>query len=295
MIIKTTDSVVNTRVATLEDVELLLRWAGDEGWNPGLDDARLFYAADATGFLVTTIDEKIVAGISLVKYTSAQAFLGLYLCLPGYRGKGYGMATWSRALDAIEKHTVGLDGVADQQDNYRQSGFVYCFGNRRFQGVLAIQDDHPLLSGAAGEVSVAEATANNVGAIIDYDADVGGFERIRFFQAWMQACDSRSAFIALQAGRVVGVIGLRKCLEGYKVGPWLADSQSIATQLLHASSAVTKNQTVMIDIPEVNVLSIQIAESLSLQPVFDTARMYKGEGPVIDERRLFGVATLELG
>ena len=70
MTITINDSAITTRIASLDELELLLLWAGDEGWNPGLDDAPLFHATDAGGFLVSTKDEHLVAGISLVKHTS---------------------------------------------------------------------------------------------------------------------------------------------------------------------------------------------------------------------------------
>ncbi|MFK7857090.1 MAG: GNAT family N-acetyltransferase [Granulosicoccus sp.] len=295
MTITINDSAITTRIASLDELQLLLLWAGDEGWNPGLDDAPLFHSTDADGFLVSTINEHLVAGISLVKHTSDQAFLGLYICAPESRGKGIGMAIWDEALTLVDGHTIGLDGVADQQENYRKSGFIYHFGNRRYSGELAIPDDHISLILNNAAVSVSKATSDDSDAVIAYDASIGGFERINFFHAWLKLCRSRSTFVARKGGLIVGVIGVRRCQDGYKVGPWLADSQFIATKLLHAVSHVTKNETVMIDIPDINEAAIEIAEALALQPMFDTARMYKGVAPEIDERRLFGVATLELG
>ena len=38
------------RTATLADVQNMLDWATSEGWNPGLEDAAAFYAADPEGF-----------------------------------------------------------------------------------------------------------------------------------------------------------------------------------------------------------------------------------------------------
>ncbi|MFK7858847.1 MAG: GNAT family N-acetyltransferase [Granulosicoccus sp.] len=295
MTVSTNDTAVTTRVASLEEINLLLEWAGDEGWNPGLDDAQLFHASDASGFLVSTINDHIVAGISLVKHSADQSFLGLYLCKPEHRGTGIGIATWRAALDTIDNHTIGLDGVVDQQDNYRKSGFVYCFGNRRYAGTLAFNDGDVIPVAKCGTVQIANATHADINAIIDYDASIGGGNRSRFFNAWMQACSSRNTFIALEGHNVVGIVGVRRCQDGYKVGPWLADSRLIATRLLAAVSAVTKDESVMIDIPDINVTSIEIAESLSLRSMFDTARMYKGKVPDIDRHRLFGVATLELG
>ncbi|MFK8080219.1 MAG: GNAT family N-acetyltransferase [Granulosicoccus sp.] len=286
---------VKTCIASREDVHQLIRWAADEGWNPGLEDDDLFYMTDSAGFFVSTINKKVVAGISLVKHTDEQSFLGLYLCAPEHRAKGIGLATWLAALDTIENHAIGLDGVADQQENYRKSGFVYHFGNQRYAGALTFSDQDRALTGQSQTVQIHRATGADLDSVVTYDASIGGFERLRFFRAWMHASRTRTLFVARSGDLIVGVIGIRKCHDGHKIGPWLAESPFIATQLLHAVSDMTKHESVMIDIPDVNTASLQIAEALGMQPMFDTARMYRGAAPAIDTGRLFGVATLELG
>jgi len=110
------------RTASLADVSLLLDWASREGWNPGLDDASAFFATDPEGFFIAEMEGEPVAGISVVRHSPALAFLGLYLCLPEWRGRGIGLGLWNFALAHAEGRTVGLDGVAAQQDNYRKSG-----------------------------------------------------------------------------------------------------------------------------------------------------------------------------
>ncbi len=86
------------RTATLADVNLMLDWAADEGWNPGLDDAAAFHASDPEGFFVAERAGAPVAAISVVNHDDRNAFLGLYLCRPEWRGQGIGLALWNHAL-----------------------------------------------------------------------------------------------------------------------------------------------------------------------------------------------------
>ena len=44
------------RRMTEADLKLALDWAAAEGWNPGLDDAHCFYAADPQGFFLGELD-----------------------------------------------------------------------------------------------------------------------------------------------------------------------------------------------------------------------------------------------
>ena len=108
------------RTATLRDLSLILDWAADEGWNPGLDDAEAFFAADPAGFFVA-VDEQDnpVASISVVNHTDDFAFLGLYIVRKEFRGRGIGLGLWKHALQHAGARTVGLDGVEAQQDNTR--------------------------------------------------------------------------------------------------------------------------------------------------------------------------------
>lgn len=80
------------RNATRADLDILLDWAAQEGWNPGLDDATAFFATDPAGFHVAEEDGGIVAAISLVRYSPAYAFLGFYIVHPDFRRQGIGHA-----------------------------------------------------------------------------------------------------------------------------------------------------------------------------------------------------------
>src|SRR5690606_1981637 len=76
------------RPMTRGDLDIALSWARDEGWNPGLDDAAAFHAADPSGFLMGFVDGAPASCISVVKYGGDFAFLGLYIVQPQHRGKG---------------------------------------------------------------------------------------------------------------------------------------------------------------------------------------------------------------
>lgn len=288
-------STLCTKEASQEDVNTLIRWAAGEGWNPGIDDSTLFYDTDPSGFFMTYAGYRPVAGISLVKHSDEQAFLGLYLCLPEFRGTGIGLATWKEALTSVSGHAVGLDGVVEQQDNYRQSGFAYQFGNTRYSGLLLPSlIDAECANTELSSLIIRSAVPADSQSLIHYDALVGGFERRPFIDAWLNPSDSRHTFIALEDGAIVGMVGIRKCIEGCKIGPLLANSSAIAIHLLSPAAEITNGENIMLDMPD-NPGSVEMAQSLNLHPVFKTARMYRGPAPAIDLGKLFGVATLELG
>ena len=51
----------------------------------------------------------------------------------------------------------------------------------------------------------------------------------------------------------------------------------------------------LIDVPEPNAAGVALAERHGLVPVFETARMYRGQAPHEPVERIFAVPTFELG
>ena len=84
-------------------------------------------------------------------------------------------------------------------------------------------------------------------------------------------------------------------MEGYKIGPLLAEDSTIAGTLIAGAAQKLSANEIIVDVPETNLAASRLAESIDLKPVFETARMYRGDAPVFDHNRLFGITTLELG
>ena len=102
---------LDIRPATAADLDTALGWAREEGWNPGLDDAGPFHAADPEGLLLGWLGAEPIGCISVVKYGADYAFLGLYIVRPEYRGRGYGKAIWDAGIVSAGGRSIGLDGV----------------------------------------------------------------------------------------------------------------------------------------------------------------------------------------
>ncbi len=61
-------SKLNIRTMCQSEVAIAVDWAKQEGWNPGINDAELFYQADPNGFFAGEIDGELVAVGSAVVY-----------------------------------------------------------------------------------------------------------------------------------------------------------------------------------------------------------------------------------
>lgn len=273
------------RVMTRADLDVVLGWAREEGWNPGLDDADAFYAEDPTGFLAGWLDRHPIASVSVVKYGDGFAFLGLYIVRPQWRGKGYGKAIWDAGIASAGNRTIGLDGVVAQQHNYRKSGFVLAHRSARWSGVLA----------ATAHTNARVVEKDDVPAIAALDRACFPAPRPQFLAHWLAGTASRQTMCITDAGSCLGYGTIRRSVDGYKIGPLFAETPDVAEALLRGLAAVAGGQPVFIDIPATNEAAVSIAERLGLAPAFETARMYRGAFSELPVDKIFGITTLELG
>lgn len=281
------DKNYRIQVMTPKQLELSIEWAAQEGWNPGLHDADSFRSADPTGFLIGLLNEEPIASISVVKYGDSFGFLGFYIVKPEFRGQGYGLQLWNAGLEYLAGRNIGLDGVEDQQDNYKKSGFRLAYGNIRYEGQGG---------GSAPETEGLVDLANIPFEIVNsYDKAFFPADREQFLRHWINQ-PGTSAMGIERNGRLAGYGVIRQCRSGYKVGPLFADSADLAELLFRVLKAEIKpTDLIYLDVPEVNERAVALAEKYNMNAVFKTARMYTGKFPDLPLDRTFGVTTFELG
>ena len=269
-----------------ELVDILDRAAG-EGWNPGLEDAAPFWAADPEGYLVAEADGRMVGAISLVRYGGDYAFLGFYIVHPEMRGQGVGRRLWTAAMERAQGRTIGLDGVVARQEAYRQSGFVYAHANVRYGGQVRCA--------APTDPRLTPVSPVHIPMIVDYDAQLSPARREAFLREWLKEQETRQSFALLQGGGIAGYGTIRACREGFKIGPLFSDTDVGADLLFRALVANAGGGQVFLDSPEPNAAAKALCVRHDLSPVFETARMYRGTMPDLPLGRIFGIATFELG
>ncbi len=278
-----------TSIATmsLADLQTVLDWAAAEGWNPGLDDAEAFHAADPAGYFIARQGNLPIAAVSVIKQDDRNGFLGLYICKPEYRGQGVGWQVWQAGIQYLQGMTIGLDGVVEQQDNYRKSGFQLAYRNRRYQGL-------PIgLAGA--QPGCRAASPVDLPAIAALDKAVHGVDRQHFIHNWVTDTRHRTSLVITDGMTVTGFGTIRACQQGHKVGPLIAKDSDDAHRLLSSLVATAAAHDIILDVPEPNTHAVNLAEAAGLENTFETARMYRGSPPEYHLQRLFGVTTFELG
>ncbi len=264
----------------------MVDWAAQEGWNPGLHDAACYLTADPEGFKIGVLDGEPVASISVVRYDGSFGFLGFYIVHPEFRGRGLGIAIWNAGLDRLGGCCVGLDGVVAQQHNYRASGFELAYRNVRFTGRGHDGGD---------DDRVVDLGSVPFAALEAYDRDFFPAPRSAFTRAWIAQPAARARGL-LQHGRLTAYGVIRRCREGFKIGPLFADTPDHAEILFNDLAGFAgRGESVYLDVPEPNAEAMALAARHAMTVSFETARMYRGTAPELPLHRTYGVTSFEVG
>lgn len=281
-------SDLKIRNLSADDIQVAIDWAANEGWNPGLDDAAAFLAADPTGFFAGEIDGQLATVISAVRYGNDFGFIGLFITKPEHRAKGYGQNIWDHAMAYLDGRAIGLDAVTEQTPRYAKHGFKPVYRNVRYAGTSACSPSM--------DPRLTEIDQGLLPSLRTYDRRFFPAERDSFLKSWTSPeAVTRSGFAFVEDGDMQGYGVLRQCGDGSKIGPLFADTPEIGEALFTALAGRVKGQTVILDTPEPNAAALLLAEKYEMTPEFETYRMYKGPAPDLPLDQTFGITTFELG
>lgn len=273
------------RAMTVDDLTVVLHWAADEGWNPGLDDAPAFHAVDPAGFLIKEVAGEPVAAISVVNHDPEFAFLGLYLCKPEFRGRGHGIDVWRAGIAHAGARSIGLDGVPDQQENYATSGFVKYGSTIRYEGPIT----------PVADARIREASFKDLETLISHDTKASGIRRTPFARTWYTDTSTRQTMVLMEGASIAGFATFRRCRVGSKIGPFYAVSETDARALLFSNPFTKPDMPCFVDIVDQSAPLATFVKSLNFEPTFETARMFSGTQPAANPDKFQAIATMELG
>ncbi|UGV39840.1 GNAT family N-acetyltransferase [Methanococcoides orientis] len=268
-----------------EEVSFAIEMASSEGWNPGIHDGEIFYDTDPKGFFIAEMNGEFLGSASAVAYDNSYGFMGFYVVRPECRDKGIGMLLTNACLTHLGHRTIGLDGVVENEIKYRdRMGFRTLYSNLRYEGTGG--GDIP-----DGITNISDVPFDD---LVEYDSRMFFCKRPYFLRSWVRQNES-NAFAVLDNGTIKGYGVIRKCFEGYKMGPLFADDHETAQKLFSALKSSAGNEKFYLDIPEPNKNAVSMAEDEGMSIVFKTVRMYKNGKPELPLESIYGVTSFELG
>lgn len=272
------------------DYELALanKWAIDEGWNPGLEDGRLFNSVDPGSFMGLEVEGVLVGVTAAVKLNQEHGFVGFFVLSPEHRGKArYGWLLVQACLTRLEKHVIGSEVLFELVRTYSRYGFKPHYTTHSYHGTAPISP----LPWQPGVTSASDADINEV---VAYDAENCGIDRGAFMRAWFKLPQNR-VLVFRRNGKLCGMGMARRCHHGVRVGPLQADDLEAASALFDALSGLAPGEPISIDSSEINADGLQLAIAKNLKVDSSTARVYRGIPPVGRLQRVYGLVSYSLG
>ncbi len=288
------DSLV-FRAMIRAEVDDLVGWAASEGWNPGLYDAEIFLANDPDAFIAADLGGVLIGGGAITSYQGEFGFMGFFIVRPEYRGKGFGDELWHARKERLlfrlrPGASIGMDGVFAMQPYYAREGFVFAHRDIRFRAEIPKQLPDPM-NDAEEIVPLARVPFEQV---LEYDRTCFPAPRPVFLARWIAQPEALSLG-CLRGGELSGYGVVRRCREGFKIGPLFADDAFAAMALYSHLARHAAGGPLFLDVPENNPAALTLARQHEMRDVFGCARMYLGPAPDLAHGRIFGVTTFELG
>jgi GNAT superfamily N-acetyltransferase len=272
------------------ELSQVIDWAHKEGWNPGLYDAETFWETDPNGFFAIDVAGKMVGSIAAISYGGTFGYIGLLIVMPEWRKKGLGNQLFDiyHSLNARLNNdaSIGLDGVFNMQDYYAKNGFVFSHRNLRMEGKGKRWN--------YDQQMVLPIYKSDFDAIAVIDQQCFGFKRDDFLRKWLDMPKAVSLKY-LSSQKIEGYGVMRKCRQGWKIGPLFANNIHAAEELFKALFSKSDGESVYLDVPEINQAAMQLAKKYNLKESFACARMYHGNAPILPYENIFGITTFELG
>ncbi|MGL5035264.1 MAG: GNAT family N-acetyltransferase [Microcystaceae cyanobacterium] len=293
------------RLMTEADQSLVSHWAQREGFCPGVGDVNIYRKTDRTGVWIGMFNDRPVGCIAGVRYDQNYGFIGMFIVDPVFRGRGYGVALWQRAIDYLENVAcVGLEAALERVNDYANWGFTPAYYTRRY-GLFAIVRQTCIRPTDAIDLPAnfrlvsGEQVPEEVVQI--YDARHEITPRPLFLREWLQHPEGNVMVILDDRGYCRGYGRIRPCLlkddttpKAWRIGPLLADQPEFAGVLLDTLLS-DRPGPVLIDVPAVNTIATELLEERGFQLQLLNVRMYKGKAPAIPLEDIYGLASLELG
>ena len=294
------DNLLSIKPLCDDDVDFVTEISRKEGFVPGVGDLGIYKNTDNQGLWVGWLDDKPVGCIAGVRYNENYGFLGLFLVTEKFRGRGFGLQLWKKALNHLnDLPCVGLEAAPERINDYSKWGFTISSKTTRWQWL----GDGKLLEERFSKHELenyifVEGSSIPTNAIEKFDEKRENTPRPHFLADWLNHPAGKVIAVIDKEGICHGFGRIRPCLlqkgDGWRIGPLMADSPKLVKILLK-KLIDSHPGLIIIDAPGLNKTASELFKDLGFKPESQTFRMYRGYQPPVSMNDVYGLACLELG
>ena len=271
------------QATSLDDLQWIIRKSSEGGVRSAKEADCYFTAGLTRDFYIGELNGRRISSVALVWHGESHAFGGCFFVNKLFRGQGYGEKTYRAVFtdDITNKHRLQGYAVLDVQDFYVNNGFRASWLLRHYQLTVPVVRERLAGCFLLSVAKILPAKEANFEELRAYGADMMGSS---------QTCDSMLAAMLVHAqesswvaignrGEIVGYLIMNKATQfpedGYLVGPFFADSASVARILLQTAAEFaaqdgSNSSSLSLDASISNLECVHILENeLEAKPVTD--------------------------
>ena len=282
------------------DIDFVTDISRKEGFSPGVGDLGIYQNTDNQGLWVGWLNDNPIGCIAGVRYNQDYGFLGLFLVIQKYRGRGFGLQLWKKAFSHLsDLPCIGLEAAPDRIADYSKWGFSISSKTTRWQwlGEGKLIEEN-FTSDDFLNLSFVEGSSIPSKAVEQFDEQRETTPRPHFLSNWLKHPAGKVIAVIDKQGKCHGFGRIRPCLlksgEGWRIGPLMADSSRLVKILLK-KLIDSHPGLIIIDAPGLNKSALDLFEELGFESKSQTFRMYRGYQPPVSMSDVYGLACLELG
>lgn len=287
---KDMDQSIIVRHMLESDLDFAAACTANEGWiSQTRTEFEGFLAHDPEGcFVVQAGDRRI--GICVATYYGTAGFLGEFIIVPKWRGRGIGRHLMEQAIACLHGRGVQsilLDGEPRAVPLYERLGFRKIARSLRFAGTMA----------GAAHPAVRQMSIADLPAVLRLDREAFGADRSFFLQRRLSQCAELCQVLECH-GQVVGFILGRRGPGWVATGPWVvATGVENPGHLLESQALAAEGLAISVGVLETNTAATRILTLCGLveRPTW-TWRMVLGtDGGVGTSDQLYAIGSAAKG
>jgi GNAT superfamily N-acetyltransferase len=271
---------------SVSDIPAGLRLCRASGWNQLEEDWRAFLGAAGGGGRIAEREGRALGTVAYLRY-GAFSWLSMMLVDPEARRGGVGTRLMETALEALaDESCVRLDATPAGEPLYRKFGF-----EGEFELVRAKTVALPGGFAAAGE-DARPMGERDLPEVFARDREVFGADRSRVLESFYR----RAPEMAWTVRRGSGLVGYCFGRPGFlyrQVGPVVADTVTVARQLVGRCLSESAGAAVAVDVPRAAVEWLGSAGFVVERPFLRMSRGLAMSPPASAQQ--FAIAGPEFG
>ncbi|HPG29276.1 MAG TPA: hypothetical protein PKY81_07810 [bacterium] len=271
------------------DIDIAAQWTAEENWNPGINDADIYYKTDPSGFFMGVYNKEPIGFVFSIAYDNDFTVAGVFIVKKEFRNKRLGAELGFKFLPYLKDKNVSINAVQSKIRLYSFIGFKPAFNINRY---CFIKNQNQILDITMSNYKVIALKENfpDFDSVYSYDKLCFPADRSKLLSLWLVQPQSFGLCVKDEKNNIRGYGIIRKAFCGYRFEPLYADNIEIAELIfLSALKCLETGAQVFIDIPENNKTAALFAQKFNFFKIFSMTRMYKKFEPPVAKEKVYGM------